>query len=146
MTPQDVALFIYNLTLLPIVFFSVLFMMLAMLNLLLGRKKEEIFKELEELPFITVQIPTYNDPVAERCIRHCLEFNYPKDKYEIIIADDSTNIETQNILARFEEQNPGFIKYVHRNNRQNFKAGALNMQKGSLLLYSTLTGCPARIS
>ena len=125
MTPQDVALFIYNLTLLPIVFFSVLFMMLAMLNLLLGRKKEEIFKELEELPFITVQIPTYNDPVAERCIRHCLEFNYPKDKYEIIIADDSTNIETQNILARFEEQNPGFIKYVHRNNRQNFKAGAL---------------------
>lgn len=125
MVPQDVALFIYNLALLPIVFFSILFIMLALLSIFFDKRKEKSFAELKELPFITVQIPTYNDPVAERCIRHCMEFNYPKDKYEIIIADDSTNTETQNLLARFEEQNPGFVKYVHRNNRKSFKAGAL---------------------
>ena len=125
MVPQDVALFIYNLALLPIVFFSILFIMLALLSIFFDKRKEKSFAELKEFPFITVQIPTYNDPVAEMCIRHCLEFNYPKDKYEIILADDSTNIETQNLLARFEEQNPGFVKYVHRNHRKSFKAGAL---------------------
>ena len=125
MEPHDIALLVYNLALLPIVFFSILFIMLALLNLFVDKRKENKFAELKELPFITVQIPTYNDPVAERCIRHCLEFNYPKDKYEIIIADDSTNIETQNLLGRFEEQNPGFVKYIHREHRQGFKAGAL---------------------
>src|SRR3989338_4631830 len=121
MEPHDIALFVYNLALLPIVFFSILFIILALLNIFIDRRKENKLVELKELPFITVQIPTYNDPVAERCIRHCMEFDYPKDKYEIIIADDSTNLETQNLLARFEEQNPGFVKYVHREHRQGFK-------------------------
>lgn len=125
MEPQSVALFMYNLTLVPIVFFSVLFLILAFINLLLENKKEQKFKELKKLPFITVQIPTYNDPVAERCVRHCMKFIYPKDKYEIIIADDSTNVQTQNLLAGIAEQNAGFVKYVHRNNRYGFKAGAL---------------------
>ena len=125
MEPHDIALFVYNLALLPIVFFSILFIILALLNIFIDRRKENKLVELKELPFITVQIPTYNDPVAERCIRHCMEFDYPKDKYEIIIADDSTNLETQNILARFEEQNLGFVKCIHRDHRKGFKAGAL---------------------
>lgn len=125
MTPQAVALFIYNFTLLPIIFFSVLFLILTLIHILFDDKKEPKFKDMKKLPFITVQVPTYNDPIAERCIRHCMKFNYPKDKYEIIIADDSTSINTQNLLAKFSKNNPGFIKYVHRNNRNGFKAGAL---------------------
>jgi cellulose synthase/poly-beta-1,6-N-acetylglucosamine synthase-like glycosyltransferase len=124
MTPQDLALFFYNLSLLPIIFFSVLFLILAMINLLFQEEKRQ-FKALKKLPFITVQVPTYNDPIAERCIKKCIEFDYPKDKYEIIIADDSTCINTQTILKKFEGQNPGFVKYVHRDNREGFKAGAL---------------------
>ncbi len=125
MTPQDVALFVYNLALLPIIFFSILFIILTAMNLFFGKKKEMEAKEPGNFPFVTVQIPTYNDPVAERCIRQCMQFDYPKDKYEIIIADDSTSTKTQELLARFEEQNKGFIKYVHRDNRNGFKAGAL---------------------
>ena len=125
MIPQDVALFIYNITLLPIIFFSVLFLTLTLINLFFDKKKESNFKNMKKLPFITVQVPTYNDPVAERCIKKCMEFNYPQDKYEIIITDDSTSVNTQNLLAKFADDNPGFVKYVHRNNRQGFKAGAL---------------------
>jgi len=125
MVPQDIALFIYNITLLPIIFFSVLFIILALINLFFDSKKELSFKNMKKKPFITVQVPTYNDPVAERCIRHCMEFNYPKDKYEIIITDDSTSVSTQNLLAKFADDNPGFVKYVHRDNRHGFKAGAL---------------------
>jgi len=138
MTPQDVALLIYNLTLLPIIFFSVLFLTLTAINLFFDKKKEPNFKNMKKLPFITVQIPTYNDPVAERCIKKCMEFNYPRDKYEIIISDDSTSIYTQNLLAKFADDNLGFVKYVHRNNRQGFKAGALKNSmkyaKGELIV------------
>ena len=90
-----------------------------------NKKTKTKYKKLNEIPFITVQIPTYNDPVAERCVRQCLKFDYPKDKYEIVIADDSTNIETQNILKRYSEDYQGFVKYVHRDKRENFKPGAL---------------------
>ena len=47
------------------------------------------------------------------------------DKFEIMIVDDSTCKETQALLGAFEDKNPGFIKYVHRDNRSGFKAGAL---------------------
>lgn len=125
MAPQDIALFVYNLAFLPIIFFSVLFIILTLINLFFKKRKEVRFKKPKKLPFITIQIPTYNDPIAERCIRHCMEFDYPKNKYELIIADDSTSIDTQNLLAKFADDNPGFVKYVHRDNRQGFKAGAL---------------------
>ena len=125
MGPQDLALFVYNMSLLPIIFFSVLFIVLSFMNLFVDKKKEIKYKEMKRIPFVTIQVPTFNDPVAERCIRHCLEFDYPKDKYEIIIADDSTSVYTQNLLAKFADENPGFVRYVHRDNRQGFKAGAL---------------------
>ncbi|MBI3026850.1 glycosyltransferase [Candidatus Woesearchaeota archaeon] len=83
------------------------------------------YRNLNELPFITVQIPTYNDPVAERCLKQCMNFNYPRNKYEIVVADDSTSIETQKLLKSYADKNPNFIKYVHRDNRENFKPGAL---------------------
>ena len=148
MEPHDIALFVYNIALLPVVFFSILFIMLALLNLFIDKKKENKLAELKELPFITVQIPAYNDPVAERCIRHCMEFNYPKDKYELIIADDSSNTETQSMLARFEEQNPGFVKYVHREHRKGFKAGALKNSmkhaRGELIVIFDADWMPGR--
>lgn len=148
MVPQDIALFVYNMTLFPIVFFSVLFMILALLNLLLPKREEEQFKDFKDLPFITVQIPTYNDPVAERCIRHCMDFDYPKDKYEILIADDSINAETQVLLASFADQNPGFINYIHRDNRHGFKAGALKnsmkWSKGEIIVIFDSDWMPKR--
>jgi cellulose synthase/poly-beta-1,6-N-acetylglucosamine synthase-like glycosyltransferase len=125
MTPNEITLFVYNISLIPIIFFSVLFILLSLLNILMAKEKKNPHKKMDKLPFISVQIPTYNDPVAERCIRHCMDFNYPKDKYEIIIADDSTNLETQAILKDFADKNPGFIKYIHRGNREGYKAGAL---------------------
>ncbi|MBS3131577.1 glycosyltransferase [Candidatus Woesearchaeota archaeon] len=124
MALQDYTLFIYNISLLPIIFFSVLFAILTFISLF-SAKKEKKYPALENVPFVTVQIPTFNDPVAERCIRHCLGFNYPKDKYEIIIADDSTNTGTIALLSGIAEKNRDMVKFFHRNSREGFKAGAL---------------------
>ena len=137
-TPYTLSLFIYNLSLLPVIFFSVLFLTLSLISILLGRKEQQRFRKLDRLPFVSVQIPTFNDPIAERCVRKCMEFDYPKDRYEIIIADDSTNINTQNLLRRFAEENPELIKYIHRENRNGFKPGALKnamkITKGEILV------------
>lgn len=82
----------------------------------------------EELPHVTVQLPMYNEMyVIERLLAAVCNFDYPKDKLEIQVLDDSTD-ETVNIAQRlvsyYKEQ--GYdINYIHRDNRQGFKAGAL---------------------
>ncbi|MFQ3599041.1 MAG: cellulose synthase family protein [Chloroherpetonaceae bacterium] len=83
----------------------------------------------EELPFVTVQLPIYNELyVAERLLRAVGDFDYPKDKFEIHVLDDSTD-ETTEILARAVEAlraNGIRVERFHRSERHGFKAGALN--------------------
>jgi len=122
----DMTLLLYNLALLPVVFLSVIFIFLAMLNLMIRSPETKSSKKISRLPFVTVHIPTFNDPIAARCVERCLHFDYPKDKYEVIVVDDSTNLKTQAMLKRFADDNPGFVKYIHRTNREGFKPGALN--------------------
>lgn len=81
-----------------------------------------------ELPTVTIQLPIFNEVyVVERLIEHVCKINYPKDKLEIQVLDDSTD-ETQEvaqkIVAKYRQQ--GYdIHYIHRDNREGFKAGAL---------------------
>lgn len=82
----------------------------------------------ENLPVITVQLPLFNELyVIERLIESVCKIKYPKDKLEIQVLDDSTD-ETiqiaQNLVKTYQEQ--GFdIQYIHRTNREGYKAGAL---------------------
>lgn len=79
-------------------------------------------------PFVTVQLPIYNEMyVIERLIDAVAQFDYPRDRYEIHILDDS-NDETLSIVAAkvAEYRAQGFnIEQVIRPVRQGFKAGAL---------------------
>ena len=77
---------------------------------------------------VTIQLPVYNELyVVERLIDTICKIDYPKDKFEIQVLDDSTD-ETVNIVARVveEKRKEGFdISHIRRENRQGFKAGAL---------------------
>ena len=77
---------------------------------------------------VTIQLPLYNELyVVERLINSVCEIDYPKDKMEIQVLDDSTD-ETVNIVAAAVEQKKrqGFdIQHIRRGNREGFKAGAL---------------------
>jgi cellulose synthase/poly-beta-1,6-N-acetylglucosamine synthase-like glycosyltransferase len=126
MSSYELSILMYNIALFPVVFFSALFFILTIINLAVDRKKERAFKPLKSLPFISVQVPTFNDPIGARCIKKCMQFDYPKNKYEIVIVDDSTDKKTQSLLKKFADDNPNFIKYIHRDNREGFKPGALN--------------------
>ena len=76
--------------------------------------------------FVSIHIPVYNESIAvlKKTIDGIKNQSYPKDKYEIIIADDSTDLSFLTKLEKFCSANN--IKLVHRNHRRGYKAGALN--------------------
>src|SRR6059058_621869 len=83
---------------------------------------------LDPLPIVTIQLPLYNEMyVADRLIEAVCRIDYPRDRFEIQVLDDSVD-ETRGIaelaVRRFAEQGID-IKYYHRTNRLGFKAGAL---------------------
>jgi len=82
----------------------------------------------DSLPRVTVQLPMYNeDFVAERIIKAACQIDYPKEKLEIQVLDDSTDHSADIARKACEEMAAlGYpIKYIHRDNRQGYKAGAL---------------------
>src|SRR5437660_4850548 len=82
----------------------------------------------DPLPVVTVQLPLYNEMyVADRLIDAVCRLDYPRDRLEIQVLDDSTD-ETRGIaeLAVRRSEAQGIdIKYYHRTDRTGFKAGAL---------------------
>jgi cellulose synthase/poly-beta-1,6-N-acetylglucosamine synthase-like glycosyltransferase len=82
----------------------------------------------EELPRVTVQIPTFNEMyVMERIVDAVCAFDYPRHLLDVQVLDDSTD-ETQKIGRNAVERwkNLGIdIQYIHRDDRTGFKAGAL---------------------
>jgi cellulose synthase/poly-beta-1,6-N-acetylglucosamine synthase-like glycosyltransferase len=102
------------------------------------------FDELE-LPFVTIQLPIYNEQfVIDRLIDACCRLDYPRDRFEIQLLDDSTD-ETVDvahaIVARYAAGSESLaaqpIHYIHRTNRHGYKAGALEeglrVAKGDLI-------------
>ncbi len=81
-----------------------------------------------ELPFVTIQLPIYNELyVVERLLEAASQQDYPKDRFEIQLLDDS-NDDTVEVAARkvAELQARGIqISHVRRPDRHGFKAGAL---------------------
>ena len=80
-------------------------------------------------PIVTVQLPVFNEKyVVERLLDAVVGIDYPKDRYEIQLLDDSVDETTEIILKKIESLRPlGLdITLIHRENRSGYKAGALN--------------------
>lgn len=79
-------------------------------------------------PGVTVQLPIYNEMyVVNRLIDAVASFDYPHDKLEIQVLDDSTD-ETVDLIAqkvKFYQDTGINIKHIRRSERKGFKAGAL---------------------
>src|SRR6266542_1600908 len=83
---------------------------------------------LDPLPVVTIQLPLYNEMyVADRLIAAVCEIDYPRERLEIQVLDDSTD-ETRGIaelaVRRFAAEGLD-IKYYYRADRHGYKAGAL---------------------
>ncbi len=120
---------LYCSTLLMIFFFS-----LGQLHLTvhyLKSKKNTAGKNatLSQLrPFVTVQLPVYNERyVIQRLMDAVAAFDYPKDRLEVQVLDDSTDDTVAIIQSKVEELRTEGLDIVHvrRSDRSGFKAGAL---------------------
>src|SRR6201989_12655 len=82
----------------------------------------------EQLPVVTVQLPIFNEIyVAERLLRSVSKLDYPRDRLQIQVLDDSTD-ETREITAGWaaglRKRRVG-VELNYRADRTGFKAGAL---------------------
>jgi len=93
-----------------------------------GHKTPVSKDNIAEDAIVTIQLPLYNEMyVVERLINAVCQIDYPKDKMEIQVLDDSTD-ETTSIVAKAVEAKKmeGFdISHIRRGSREGFKAGAL---------------------
>ncbi len=93
-----------------------------------------------DLPRVTIQLPIFNEQyVIERLLEAVCKLNYPREKLDIQVLDDSTD-ETIKVARGLVERYAALgepITYHHRTNRHGFKAGALaeglNAAKGEFV-------------
>ncbi|GAL63362.1 cellulose synthase family protein [Algibacter lectus] len=129
---ESIIITIYTIALLLILMYA-----LAQLNLLFNylsakRKTDKSVKfdlsNPDEIPFVTIQLPVYNEMyVMQRLLDNIAEIDYPNDKLEIQVLDDSTDetIETTRAQVEVLKATGLDIKHITRTNRVGFKAGAL---------------------
>ncbi len=101
-----------------------------------------------QLPYVTIQLPIFNEQfVIDRLIDACCRLDYPRDRFEIQVLDDSTDetvLVAQQIVDRYAAGFDGVhpiapqpIVHLHRTNRHGYKAGALDkgldVAKGELV-------------
>jgi cellulose synthase/poly-beta-1,6-N-acetylglucosamine synthase-like glycosyltransferase len=129
----DLIFIIYTLALIIITVYC-----LMQLHLLYNYKKyhrslsslsfREPISDPAEWPFVTIQLPIFNEMyVVERLVDNIMQLDYPKDRFEVHVLDDSTD-ETAGIIRRKVEEYKGqgfHIEQILRSGRKGFKAGAL---------------------
>lgn len=101
------------------------------------------------LPAVTVQLPLYNERhVVQRLIDAVAALEYPRDRLEIQVLDDSTDETTAIARARvaFWRERGVDIRVLHRSDRTGFKAGALaqglRQARGELIAVFDADFCP----
>jgi cellulose synthase/poly-beta-1,6-N-acetylglucosamine synthase-like glycosyltransferase len=105
---------------------SIIYFITTLVSVLACRRKKTCSPvENERLPTVTVQITSRNELVALDCARCCMAFEYPADKLQILLGDDSNNPNVMQEIDHFAEYNPQ-VKVLRRTNRIGFKSGNLN--------------------
>ena len=105
---------------------SIIYLISTLIAVLACRRKKTAPPLLDEkLPSVTVQITSRNELVALDCARCCLVFDYPEDKLQILLGDDSNNPNVMQEIDHFAEKHPR-VKVLRLTNRIGFKSGNLN--------------------
>src|SRR3954468_22009935 len=123
---QTLLMTVYIGLLLVIAFYGLHRYVLVYLYIKYRNKAYQPKGKFEDLPRVTIQLPMFNeDVVAERIIRGTCQIDYPLDKLEIQVLDDSTDHSADIARAACEQwAAKGYpIKYIHRTNRVGYKAG-----------------------
>ncbi len=60
---------------------------------------------MENYPFVSVMVPAHNESVVlKRTVESLLRFDYPKDRYEVIVINDNSSDNTAQVLAELQKK------------------------------------------
>ena len=92
-----------------------------------GGKKLTQPPPIDSWPLVSVHLPFFNEEkVAGRLLNACVKLDYPHDRLEIVVVDDSDD-GTTDVARKYESEYPDLVKVIHRNDRTGFKGGALQV-------------------
>lgn len=129
---ESIIIVIYS-TALALIFLYALAQLNLLFNYVRARKKNEDCPKFDlsnrnEVPYVTIQLPVYNEMyVMKRLLNNIARIDYPNERLEIQVLDDSTDESFEENAAQIKKlQESGLdIQHVTRENRIGFKAGAL---------------------
>jgi len=129
---EKTIIIVYSIALL-LIFMYALAQLNLLFNYLSAQKKESNSPKFDltnrdEIPFVTIQLPVYNEMyVMERLLDNIALIDYPKDKLEIQVLDDSTDETISTTASQIQRLKQAGLDIVHitRTDRSGFKAGAL---------------------
>ena len=132
MIVETLVLTIYTIALL-LIFFYALAQLNLLFNYLRAKNQDRLAPKFnldipQEVPLVTIQLPVYNELyVMKRLLDNIAKIDYPKNKLEIQVLDDSNDESLQQTANHILElQKTGLdIQHVIRKDRTGFKAGAL---------------------
>lgn len=128
----SVIIVVYTIAL-TLIFIYALAQLNLLSNYLKAQKKQSQavkfdFSNPNNIPFVSIQLPVYNEMyVMERLLENMSKMDYPKDKLEIQVLDDSTDESlelTQKLVKQLKLSGVNIV-HIHRTKRTGFKAGAL---------------------
>ncbi|WP_405369827.1 cellulose synthase family protein [Nonlabens sp. Asnod2-A12] len=139
-----ICIVVYSISLILILFYA-----FAQLNLLINYVRAQKIvdnsplldlKNPEEVPYVTIQLPVFNEAyVMDRLLDNIALIEYPREKLEIQVLDDSTDETVETTAAHVNRLAATGLDIVHitRTDRSGFKAGALKeglaIAKGDLI-------------
>lgn len=139
-----ICIVIYSISLVLILFYA-----FAQLNLLINYMKAQKsvdhaalldLNDPDQVPYVTIQLPVFNEAyVMDRLLDNIVLLDYPREKLEIQVLDDSTDETVASTAAHIKRLAANGLDIVHitRTDRTGYKAGALKegleMAKGDLI-------------
>jgi cellulose synthase/poly-beta-1,6-N-acetylglucosamine synthase-like glycosyltransferase len=139
-----ICIVVYSISLILILFYA-----FAQLNLLINYIKSQKLVDNapqldltnpEEVPYVTIQLPVFNEAyVMDRLLDNISLIDYPREKLEIQVLDDSTDETVETTAAHVKRLAATGLDIVHitRTDRSGYKAGALKegleIAKGELI-------------
>ncbi|MCP8307801.1 MAG: glycosyltransferase [archaeon] len=131
-TADTFLLFLLIITSLPVFILSYNYLVLILASLRYDAKIKRIMeRSIGSInpPKVTIIIPSFNERyLVERSIDSAISIDYPKDRLQTIVADDSTDETYQIVRDKVSKLLiKGYnIQLIHREKRDGFKSGALN--------------------
>lgn len=104
-------------------------------------KKDKLIIDKNYIPKVSIIIPAHNEEkVIKTKLENLCSLNYPKSKYEIIIASDNSTDNTNNIVSSFinklRDIDMRLYKVNERKGKTNAQNEAVKISRGEIIIFS----------